>query len=127
MSEFSEVTATMPTGEQVAVKLAERGSWIGGRSEGLWVREIRKRTESGHQTSLISSAYRALAPQNAAACPVQEPRQASRFVTACPGGWMIPVSRGTRYRSNFHGRTGLHRAFPQGIIPSADCIPWPGL
>ncbi len=66
-AEFAETEVTLPAGERVSLKLAERGSWIGGRSEGLWVREIRKRTESGHQTSLISSAYRALAPQNAAA------------------------------------------------------------
>lgn len=66
-TEFAETEVTLPAGERVSLKLAERGSWIGGRSEGLWVREIRKWTESGHQTSLISSAYRALAPQNAAA------------------------------------------------------------
>ena len=48
------------------MKLAERGSWIGDRRQGLWVREIRKLTSSGHQTSLISSAYRQLALEDAA-------------------------------------------------------------
>ena len=36
VSEFSEVTATMPTGEQVAVKLAERGSLVG--TDRVWMR-----------------------------------------------------------------------------------------
>jgi transposase len=54
-SEFSEVTATMPNGEQVSMKLAERGSLVGGQR--VWMREVRKLTSSGHQTSLISTAY----------------------------------------------------------------------
>jgi transposase len=63
---FTETEATMPGGEVVTMKLAEMGTWIGGRNEGLWVREIRKLTASGHQTSLISTAYRQLGQQNAA-------------------------------------------------------------
>jgi hypothetical protein len=55
--EFSEVPITLAHGEVVTLKLAERGSWIGDRRHGLWVREIRKLTESGHQTSLISTGY----------------------------------------------------------------------
>ena len=47
----------MPGGAILSLKLAERGSWIGDRREGLWVCEARKLTPSGHQTSLISSAY----------------------------------------------------------------------
>ncbi len=35
--------------------LAERGVFLGGK---FWLREIRKRTESGHQTSVISTDYR---------------------------------------------------------------------
>jgi transposase-like protein len=54
-SEFSEVTATMPTGEQVTMKLAERGSFVG--TDRVWMREVRKLTSSGHQTSLISTAF----------------------------------------------------------------------
>ena len=30
---------------------------VGSRSDGLWVREVRKLTASGHQVSLISTAY----------------------------------------------------------------------
>ena len=55
--EFSEVETTLPNGERVSLKLAERGSWIGDRKNGLWVRETRKLTESGHQVSLISTAF----------------------------------------------------------------------
>jgi transposase len=56
-SEFVEIEATLPGGETVSLKLAERGSWIGGKKSGLWVREARKLTTSGHQVSLISTAY----------------------------------------------------------------------
>jgi len=55
-SEFSEVTATMPNGELVTMKLAERGSLVGAEDP-VWMREVRKLTSSGHQTSLISMAY----------------------------------------------------------------------
>jgi transposase len=55
-TEFSEVTGTMPNGEQVTMKLAERGSLVGAR-DGMWMREVRKLTSGGHQTSLISTAY----------------------------------------------------------------------
>ncbi len=47
----------MPTGERVSMLLAERGTWVDDRKDGLWMREVRKLTVSGHQTSLISSAY----------------------------------------------------------------------
>jgi transposase len=62
---FNQTELTMPNGEVVSLKLAEMGSWIGSRSEGLWVREVRKLTGSGHQTSLISSVYGGLALQDA--------------------------------------------------------------
>ena len=63
---FTETEVTMPNGEVVSMKLAEMGSWIGSRSDGLWVREVRKLTASGHQTSLISTAYGLLGLENAA-------------------------------------------------------------
>ena len=65
-SRFTETEVTMPNGEVVSMKLAEMGSWIGSRSDGLWVREVRKLTASGHQTSLISTAYGLLGLENAA-------------------------------------------------------------
>ena len=55
--EFVECETTLPNGERVSLKLAERGSWIGDKKNGLWVREIRKLTESGHQVSLISTVF----------------------------------------------------------------------
>jgi len=56
--EFSDTQVTLPRGESVvSMKLAERGSWIGDKKNGLWVREVRKLTGSGHQVSLISSVY----------------------------------------------------------------------
>ena len=39
-TEFVETEATLPGGERVSMKLAERGSWIGDRQHGLWMREI---------------------------------------------------------------------------------------
>ncbi len=56
-TEFVEFETTLPNGERVSLKLAERGSWIGDKKSGLWVREIRKLTESGHQVSLISTIF----------------------------------------------------------------------
>jgi len=55
--EFAEVEVKMPRGEVVKMRLAERGSWVGTGSDALWVKEIRKLTESGHQTSMISTAF----------------------------------------------------------------------
>jgi hypothetical protein len=57
VDEFVAVETTLSNGERVTMRLAERGSWIGDRKNGLWVREIRKLTASGHQVSLISTAY----------------------------------------------------------------------
>jgi hypothetical protein len=57
ISEFVEIETMLPGGERVSLKLAERGTWIGDRKSGLWVREARKLTTSGHQVSLISTAY----------------------------------------------------------------------
>lgn len=47
-TEFSEHLLTLPTGQTTLVKLAERGVCLSNK---LWVREIRKLTERGHQTS----------------------------------------------------------------------------
>lgn len=55
--EFKEITVKMPNGESSLMKLAEKESRIGGKIQGLDVREIRKLTKSGHQTSVISTAY----------------------------------------------------------------------
>ena len=53
-SEFVEHAVSMPGGGVVNMRLAERGTdW----SHGFWVREIRKLSQDGHQTSLITTAY----------------------------------------------------------------------
>jgi len=40
-AEFAEIETMLPNGESVRLKLAERGTWIGDRKNGLWVRGIR--------------------------------------------------------------------------------------
>ncbi|MEA3342233.1 MAG: hypothetical protein U9R15_19885, partial [Chloroflexota bacterium] len=62
---FCPTEVRMPNGEVLSLKLAEMGSWIGSRRDGLWVREVRKLTESGHQTSLISTVYGELGLEDA--------------------------------------------------------------
>ncbi len=54
IEEFSPQTVQLVTGEQVEMALAERGTRLG---KTLWVREIRKLNESGHQTSVIATHY----------------------------------------------------------------------
>ena len=56
VEEFSDCTVKLTGGEQTTIKLAERGSQLSNR---LWVREVRKLSETGRQTSLVSTNYRA--------------------------------------------------------------------
>ena len=63
---FVETEVTMPNGERVKLKLAEMGSWMGSKKDGLWVREVRKLCKDDHQTSLISSAKASFAIRDAA-------------------------------------------------------------
>lgn len=65
-AEFVQTQVTLPSGEIVSMQLAQRGSWIGSKEDGLWVRESRKLTSSGHQVSLISSVYSQHSLQDAA-------------------------------------------------------------
>ena len=53
-TEFVAETVSMPGRGIVNMHLAERGSELG---QELWVREIRKLSQSGQQTSLITTAY----------------------------------------------------------------------
>jgi hypothetical protein len=63
LSEFKEYTVKDTSGNTVRMKLAERGVYLlakkekGKPQEGIWVREIRKLTTSGHQTSIITSNF----------------------------------------------------------------------
>jgi transposase-like protein len=63
---FIETEVKMPNGERLFMKLAEMGSWVGSKKDGLWVREVRKLCKDGHQTSLISSAKASFATRDAA-------------------------------------------------------------
>ena len=54
--EFEEVSVELINGETTSMKLAERGSLIGSGKKSLWVKEIRKLTKSGHQTSIVTTA-----------------------------------------------------------------------
>ncbi len=55
LEEFFPCRVQLSSGASVEMHLAERGVLLGGK---IWVREIRKRTESGHRTSVISTDYR---------------------------------------------------------------------
>ncbi|MBI5753755.1 hypothetical protein HZA40_01270, partial [Candidatus Peregrinibacteria bacterium] len=54
-SEFVETEVIFPNGEKAAMKLAERG--LRYPDADIWVREIRKLKESGHQTSLVATDF----------------------------------------------------------------------
>lgn len=58
-SEFTIHKGQLPNGEVQEILLAERGILIqnGGSSKKIWGREIRKKSESGHQTSIITTNY----------------------------------------------------------------------
>jgi len=53
---FAEHEVDMPAGETVNMRLCEMGSPVGSDKK-IWMREVRKLTDSGHQTSVISTAY----------------------------------------------------------------------
>ena len=54
--EFRPCKVTLVHGEEVQMQLAERGTRL---SNGLWVREVRRRSESGAQSSILCTDYRA--------------------------------------------------------------------
>jgi len=57
-NEFETRNVKMPQGEVIEMELAERGSFIGSKKSGrIWVKEVRKETNNGHQTSIISTGY----------------------------------------------------------------------
>jgi hypothetical protein len=53
-NEFKNRKVTLVSGEVVEMDLAERGSLLGGK---VWVREIRRLMENGHQTAIVSTAF----------------------------------------------------------------------
>ncbi len=56
-SDFTEQTVTKPGGEVVQMLLSERGSLVGSGKRCYWMREVRKLKKTGHQTSIISTAF----------------------------------------------------------------------
>jgi hypothetical protein len=54
--EFAPYSVTLAGGETVTMQLAERGSQL---SNQLWLREIRKLTENGHQTAILTTNFQA--------------------------------------------------------------------
>ena len=59
IEEFHEKLQVLPNGENVTMKIAERGTYIGSKKNGIWVREVRKLTKTGHQTSVLSTEFKA--------------------------------------------------------------------
>lgn len=59
-AEFSEYSGTLPFGTQQTIELAERGVLLqsAGSKKKIWAREIRKKSESGHQTSIITTNFK---------------------------------------------------------------------
>jgi prepilin-type processing-associated H-X9-DG protein len=55
-AEFGKYTVKMPHGETIEMELAERGFLLGDK---IWVREIHRKCRSGHQTSVLSTDFRA--------------------------------------------------------------------
>ena len=58
--EFTEHKGTLPFGTQQTIKLAERGVLLQnkGSKKKIWVREVRKKSKSGHQTSVVTTNYK---------------------------------------------------------------------
>jgi transposase len=54
---FKPHKVAMPAGEVIDMNLCEMGSLVGSGKKAIWMREVRKLTDSGHQTSLISTAF----------------------------------------------------------------------
>ena len=56
VEEFAPGSVRLASGEEVTMKLAERGTMLANHP---WVREVRKLSEGGHQTSILSTNYQA--------------------------------------------------------------------
>lgn len=53
--EFVAQPVSLANGETTSMALAERGTQL---SNGLWMREVRRRTETGHQTAILTTSWR---------------------------------------------------------------------
>ena len=59
-AEFSEYTGKLPYGNEKTIELAERGVLLQnkGSNKKVWAREIRKKSTSGHQTSIVTTNFK---------------------------------------------------------------------
>ena len=58
--EFGSHRVKLIMGGEADMQLAERGTWLGSKSsDKIWVREIRKRTQSGRQIAIVSTEWAA--------------------------------------------------------------------
>ncbi len=59
-AEFSEYTGKLPFGTEKTIELAERGVLLQnkGSKKKIWAREIRNKSKSGHQTSIVTTNYK---------------------------------------------------------------------
>lgn len=55
LKDFPPHQITLQHGDTLPLHLAERGTHLGN---GLWLRELRRLDEKGHQTSILSTDYR---------------------------------------------------------------------
>jgi uncharacterized DUF497 family protein len=55
--EFTPYEEVLAQGETVKMKLAERGTLLGSGKKQIWCREIRKLSQGGHQTAIITTNY----------------------------------------------------------------------
>jgi hypothetical protein len=62
LDEFQTYPVKMASGQVTNMQVAERGTWL----QKLWVREVRRLTQSGHQTSILSTDYQSDATRLAA-------------------------------------------------------------
>jgi hypothetical protein len=61
--EFTSHRVTLAGGETITMKLAERGTQLANK---FWLREIRKLSDSGHQTSILTTNFQASMATSAA-------------------------------------------------------------
>jgi hypothetical protein len=77
--EFRTQPVRLVNGEQVSLQLAERGIRL---SNDLWVRQVRQRSESGAQSSILSTDYRSDLSRVAAACSLDGARKTFSAICA---------------------------------------------
>lgn len=58
-AEFTDYTGKLPFGNEQTIQLAERGVLLQnkGSQKKIWAREIRKKSKSGHQTSIVTTNF----------------------------------------------------------------------